>query len=102
MGTGLFELYRSGVPVACSHGGTLHYRDGDSHRHSIGDHHVGLVRRAGSARIGARRARVQHGEVPQPLHAAHLRLCDGELLRQLHPRTWLFHQGLYRRRHNKS
>ena len=63
---------------------------------------IGLVRRAGSTRIGARRGRVQHGEVPQPLHAAYLRLCDGELLRQLHPRTWLFHQGLHRRRHNQS
>ena len=27
---------------------------------------------------------------------------DGELLRQHHPRTWLFHQGLYRRRNNQS
>ena len=96
------RLYRSGVPVACSHGGTLHYSDGDSHRHSTRDHHVGLVRRAGGTRIGARWARVQHGEVPQPLHAAHLRLRDGELLRQFHPRTWLFHQGLHRRRHNQS
>jgi hypothetical protein len=48
--------------------------DGGSHRHSARDHHAGLVRRAGSAGIGARWARVQHGEVPQPLHAAHLRL----------------------------
>ena len=96
------QLYRSGVPVARSHGGTLYYGDGGSHRHSARNHHVGLVWRAGSAGIGARRARVQHGEVPQPLHAAHLCLRDGELLRQLHPRTWLFHQGLHRRRHNQS
>ena len=53
-GTGLFRIYRSGVPVACSHGGTLHYSDGDSHRPSAGNHHDGLVRRARSAGIGAR------------------------------------------------
>jgi hypothetical protein len=63
---------------------------------------LGLVRRAGGARIGARRGRLQHGEVSQPLHAAHLRLRDGELLRQRHPRTWLLHQGLHRRRHHQS
>ena len=90
------------MPVACSHGGTLHYRDGRSHRHSVSDHRVGLVWRARSTRIGTRRAGVQHGEVSEPLHAAHLRLRDGELLRHLHPRTWLFHQGFYRRRNNKS
>src|ERR1700687_91162 len=95
-------VYRSGVPVACSHGGALHYRNGDSHRHSVGNHRIGLVRCARSTRIGPRRGRVQHGEVPEPLHAAYLRLCDGELLRQFHTRTWLFHQELHRRRHYQS
>src|SRR5208282_2430455 len=102
MGTGLFRIDRTRVPVACSHGGSLHYRDGGSHRPGISDHHDGLVRRARGAGIGARWARVQHGEVSKPLHAAHIRLCDGELLRQFDPRTWFFHQGLYRWWHNKS
>ena len=102
MGTGLFDYIAQACQIACSYGGPLHYSDGDSHRHSTRDHHVGLVRRAGGAGIGARWARVQHGEVPQPLHAAHLRLRDGELLRQLDSRTWLFHQGLHRRRNYQS
>ena len=95
-------VYRSGLPVACRHGGALHYSDGDSHRPGAGHHRDGLVRGAGSTCIGTRRSRIQHGEVSQPLHAAYLRLRDGELLRQFHPRTWLFPQGLHRRRHNQS
>ncbi len=96
------SIHRSGVPIACSNGGSLNYRDGSSHRPGIGDHHDGLVRRARGVGIGARWARIQHGEVSEPLHAAHLCIRDGELPRQLHSRTWLFHQGLHRRRNYQS
>jgi len=41
------------------------------------------------ALASATASRVQHGEVPEPLHAAYLCLCDGELLDSSIP-TWLF------------
>ena len=72
------SIHRSGVPIACSNGGSLNYRDGSSHRPGIGDHHDGLVRRARGVGIGARWARIQHGEVSEPLHAAHLCIRDGD------------------------
>src|SRR5580692_2323700 len=95
-------VYRSGVPVACRHYRTLDHSDGDPHGPGFGHYRDGLVRSAGSTRICTRRSRIQHGEVSQPLHAAYLRLRDGELLRQFHSRTWLFPQGLHRRRHDQS
>jgi len=49
-------VYRSGVPVACSHGGALHHGDGNSHRPGVGHHCDGLVRGAGSTCIGTREA----------------------------------------------
>ena len=42
------------------------------------------------------------GQVHQPLHAAYLRLRNGELLRQFHPWTRLLHQGIHRRRYSQS
>jgi len=84
-GYGTLRLYRPGLPVARSDSGTFDNRDGHAHRSGAGDDHAGLVRRAGIPCLRAWRSWVQHGEVPEPLHAAYLRLCDGELLRQFHP-----------------
>src|ERR1700685_363126 len=95
-------VHRSGLPVACRHSGACHHSDGGAHGPGAGHYRDGLVRSAGSTRICTRRSRVHHGEVSQPIHAAYLRLRDGELLRQFHSRTWLFSQGLHRRRHDQS
>ena len=50
-----------------------------AHRSGAGDDHACLVWRSGVPCLRPRRFGVQHGEVPEPLHAAHLRLCDGAL-----------------------
>ena len=68
------------------------------HLHRSRHHHAGVVRRARGAGIRAGRTGLQHGEIPELLHADHLRLRHGEVLRQRHPRRWLFPQGLHQRR----
>src|SRR5258707_15419711 len=36
------SIHRSGVPIACSNGGSLNYRRGSSHRPGVGAPHDGL------------------------------------------------------------
>src|ERR1035438_5763707 len=54
-----------------------------------------MVRSSGGSCLREWRSRVQHGKVSELLLAHHLRLYDGEVLRQLHTRRRLFAEGIY-------